>query len=171
MIGYADRMARDLEIEQDLTFQRREWRVQRVAWVVLALLLLLGLVGAFGDGPLSRRTLRSPDGRLVVRVQAMERHRSPSAIVLRVRPEDGKDTVQVWLNREFAEHQHFETIHPEPESVTVGQDRLVYEFSVGGADDVVEIAFDSLPEGIGAKHVQLGLVDGPSVAFGQFVFP
>ena len=171
MIGYAPRMARDLEVEQDLVFQRREWLVQRVAWAVLALLLLLGFGGAFGDGPLARRTLRSPDGRLVATVARFERHRSPSAVVLRVRPEQGEGTVAVWMSREFAEHQHFETIHPEPESVTVGQDRMVYEFNVGGADDVVEIAFDSLPEGIGGKRVRLGLVDGPTLAFGQFVFP
>lgn len=171
MIGYAAIVARDLQIEQDLGFQRREWRVQRAAWAVVGLLLLMAFGGLFGDGPLARRTLRSPDGRLVARVQKFERHRSPSAIVLRVRPEPGKDSVQVWVSREFAEDQHFETIHPEPDTVTVGGDRIVYEFSVGGAEEQVQIAFQAMPEGLGSHAVRLGLVDGPALAFGQFVFP
>jgi hypothetical protein len=32
------------------SFQRREWRVDRVGWVVMALILVAGLVGVWGAG-------------------------------------------------------------------------------------------------------------------------
>ena len=42
--------AGDLEIVEDLSFQRREWRVQRGGWVVMAVLILLALLGLTGRG-------------------------------------------------------------------------------------------------------------------------
>jgi uncharacterized membrane protein YcaP (DUF421 family) len=38
-----------LEIEQDLTFQQRQWHVQRVAWVSVTLLLVAALWGVLGN--------------------------------------------------------------------------------------------------------------------------
>ena len=104
-------MAGDLQIEEDMRFQRRMWVAQRVGWSVISLVLLVGLLGGFGDGPLARRTLTTADGKLTARVQRMERHRSPSAVVLFVKPEPGEKKVEGWLSRGFADDQTFETIH------------------------------------------------------------
>src|SRR5215203_1974081 len=43
-----------LEVDQDLAFQYREWRVQTIARVLFALFILAALLGVFGSGPLSR---------------------------------------------------------------------------------------------------------------------
>jgi len=48
--------AGDLEIDEDLSFQRREWRVQRGGWVVMAVLILLALLGLTGRGPIRQPT-------------------------------------------------------------------------------------------------------------------
>jgi hypothetical protein len=42
--------AGNLEINQDLRFQRRMWAVQRIGWAVMALIVLVGLVGVVRDG-------------------------------------------------------------------------------------------------------------------------
>lgn len=41
---------RDLESEENLAFQERQWVVQRVAWVVVLALLVAGLLGLLGPG-------------------------------------------------------------------------------------------------------------------------
>ncbi len=46
-MGGAKREA-DLEMRQDLEFQRRMWVVQRVGWVMMALAALAALLGLFG---------------------------------------------------------------------------------------------------------------------------
>src|SRR3712207_4138009 len=51
----------DLEVAEDLTFQRREWAAQRVGWVLLALVIAAALAGLLGRGPLST-TRRESDG-------------------------------------------------------------------------------------------------------------
>jgi uncharacterized membrane protein YcaP (DUF421 family) len=40
-----------LQIDQDLEFQRREWRLQHVAWWGLTAFVVAGLAGLFGVGP------------------------------------------------------------------------------------------------------------------------
>src|SRR4029453_17543698 len=47
---------RSLQIRENITFAHRQWVVQRVAWVGIAALLVLALLGAFGKGPLSHAT-------------------------------------------------------------------------------------------------------------------
>ncbi len=44
----------DLEIPEDLPFQRREWVAERIAWTVMALVVGAAVLGLFGSGWLSR---------------------------------------------------------------------------------------------------------------------
>ncbi len=40
----------DLEIDQDLAFERRQWSVQRVGWGVGALIIVAALLGCSAPG-------------------------------------------------------------------------------------------------------------------------
>lgn len=51
-MGSTERVG-DLELGQDLPFQRREWAVQRIAWAAMAAVLTAALLGLFGSGPVS----------------------------------------------------------------------------------------------------------------------
>ena len=61
----------ELQIEQDMGFQRTEWVVQRAGWVGMALLILAALVGLLGRGPLSAAVARAGDGALSGRVSPL----------------------------------------------------------------------------------------------------
>ncbi len=159
------------EVAEDLGFQRRTWFVQRVGWGVAGLLLVAAALGGFGDGPLARTTKSSADGSLRVRTQRVDRHRSPSALVVTVRPEDAKKSVEVWIDRSFVGDQSFETIHLEPEGVTASGKRYVYEFAVEPEEGEVEISFEAQPDGLGWIDFSVGVVDGPALAFRQLVLP
>ncbi|HPO58399.1 MAG TPA: hypothetical protein PLV53_06100 [Anaerolineaceae bacterium] len=49
-----------LQVDQDMPFQEKEWTAERAGWIIGLLLLLAGLAGLFGGGPLSRA---APPGR------------------------------------------------------------------------------------------------------------
>lgn len=49
---------RSLQIREDPAFQHRQWRVQRVGWLTIGLLLVLALAGVFGKGPASHAHVR-----------------------------------------------------------------------------------------------------------------
>ncbi len=50
-----------------LAAQRRSSRIQRTAWLLMGILLLVAFAGGFGQGPLSHARVRSADGRFEMR--------------------------------------------------------------------------------------------------------
>jgi len=38
----------ELAVGEDLNFQRRWWRFERIAWIIFVLIIVLDLAGAFG---------------------------------------------------------------------------------------------------------------------------
>jgi hypothetical protein len=62
-----------LDDPKSLRTQAREWVVERIAWVVVAGVLIVGLLGFLGPGPLGKRTSVSADGRLSVQFYSVER--------------------------------------------------------------------------------------------------
>ena len=50
----------DLELDQDLGFQRREWSLQRIGWWALTGFVVVASLGLFGGGPLSRGRVGDP---------------------------------------------------------------------------------------------------------------
>ncbi|HEV2128712.1 MAG TPA: hypothetical protein VGR22_08850, partial [Thermomicrobiales bacterium] len=64
----------DLEVDEDIEFQEREWKVQRVGWALMLVVIVLALVGLFGTGPLSAVEREADDGTLVLEYQRFVRH-------------------------------------------------------------------------------------------------
>lgn len=54
----------DLQISEDMEFQRRSWIVQRTGWAIFALVILLAALGVSGDGMLSSARAGQEDGGL-----------------------------------------------------------------------------------------------------------
>ena len=68
----------ELEFEQDLSFQRREWSIQRAGWLVMATIVIAGLIGLFGAGPLSSANAEA--GPLQLQYSRFERRHAPSEL-------------------------------------------------------------------------------------------
>ena len=101
----------DLELGQDLPFQRRTWLVQRVGWGVVLLLLLAAAAGLLGRGPLSEKTARSADGALGVRYGRFVRHRAPTTVQLQLAPDVAdQGQVRLWLDLRYLEGVTIENI-------------------------------------------------------------
>src|SRR5688572_4253605 len=162
----------DLEINHDLNFERRSWKVERVAWVVAALILLAALLGFLGPGPLGKATAASPDKSISLDYYRMERHQAPAQWRLQI---DGKlakqGELRLWVHRRFVEAIATLQIDPEPESVEIQDERFVYAFKALKAPPIIKVFFRFEPNKIGRTPAQLGIVDGPAVEFSQFYLP
>ena len=103
----------DLELEEDIGFQRRDWLLRRIAWAVLALVFLAALLGIFGNGILSKATLGDDGMPLQVEYERFGRHKAPMDLKMRLGPEavqEGK--VRLWLERSYLNTMQVETIVP-----------------------------------------------------------
>ena len=81
----------ELDTTEDPVFERRQWRMERIAWTLLGVVVLLALTGLLGaGGPLSTTHAVSADGSLRVEYPRFARRQAESDITLHVAvPGDG----------------------------------------------------------------------------------
>jgi hypothetical protein len=160
-----------LQVDQDLEHERREWRIERIAWVVFALILLAALAGAFGDGPLARGQAGVVDTALWVDFERLERARDQShlEIYMRLEAEDG--LARLSLNRAYVEAINIRSIRPQPQSEVLAGDRVIYIFEVEATDQPLQVTIDYEAATIGSVDAHLALEGGPSLTFSQFIYP
>jgi hypothetical protein len=99
-------------VEEDMRFQRREWRIKRLAWAVFAIAVFAALCGVFSRGPFSETRAASDDGALVVEYARFERDGAPSRLVVHVPATDG--AASVYLDRSFHETFSVDGVEPRP---------------------------------------------------------
>jgi hypothetical protein len=161
-----------LEIKQDLTFQRREWRIQRVVWLLLAALLVAALAGLLGPGPLSS-TSRQAAG-FDVHYLRFTRWQAPHTLTITVLPSAGP-TVALAINRSYLDSMQVQQITPQPASVKLSGNNYIFDFDNRRAQLPTDIAFDLQPSSMGTVHAIIGLLTPgsptASVHLTQLVYP
>lgn len=161
----------ELELTQDLKFTRREWRVQRVAWVAFGVILLAALLGVFGPGPISSDEVSSDGGGLTVTYQRFNRKGAQNAVDVSVEPELlAGGQVELRLDRTWLSDVEVERITPQPSSTVVERDAIVYTFEVLTPEEPATISFDGTVAGLGPAtgHVAAG---AEQATFRQMFYP
>jgi len=161
----------DLQLEQDLVLQQRTWRVQRIGWVVLALIVLCGTLGLFGGiGPLNSTSTQAADGSMVVHYPRFGRYVGPTEFAIELpatRASGG--TIELALERAYLDQWEMYGISPQPDGEKAVGDWMVYEFSVGEA--AMRIDFHGRPHTVGWLRGRVRVGDGEPVALATWVHP
>ena len=156
---------RSLEIDEDVAFQRKEWRFQRVGLAALFLFVLAALLGLTGmGGPLSRGEAGDSNGPLRVEYERFVRRGSSSKVTLHVHGATG--AIRFWVSAPYLEHVQIDSVAPAPDLESVETDRHIYGIRAGSPD--VSVTVNLRHEEAGRLEAEIGLVDGPSVRFTQF---
>lgn len=167
------RVSSELGIEEDIESQRREWAIERIGWAGMALVVVLGLAGVFGGGPLSGAEVSTPDARLTLRYQRFTRHGAPSTLEVEfdhARSEDDS-LATVWFDREFLDGVQVQGIIPEPVESEMDEDRVIFAFSRDESAARAAVVFDIVADRMGARAGMIGAGSGSGVRFRQFVYP
>jgi hypothetical protein len=90
-------MTETLQIDEDIPFQQRSWRLQRYAWIAIGVAALGAILGVFGDGPLSHAEARSASGRTTLTFERFSRRdtRTVAALKIHGAPQDRELVVRV----------------------------------------------------------------------------
>jgi hypothetical protein len=170
--GSGLRRVGDLEIEQDLPFQRREWIAERVGWAGMALVIVAALLGLFGTGLLGKATAGDTEGVLWIEYDRFGRFVAPSTLVVYLGPGAAPQGVaRVWLDRRYLESVQIEQVTPEPDNVVAGLDRLIFVFRVAEPGQPTAVKFYLQTEQFGLLTGRAGLAGGEPLRFRQFIYP
>jgi hypothetical protein len=158
---------RSPEIEEDLPFQHRNWRAQRIGWALLGAVVLAGLAGLLGSGPLSSAQDSGGAG-LTVEYERFVRHGAQSKIEVIV----GKpaNTVRIAISRSFLEASEMRQILPAPLQARAGDGFVVYVFERAGSGPM-HVTFVFQPDELGSHEVQIAVDDASALALRQFTYP
>lgn len=164
--------ASDLELDQNPEFERRTWAVERLAWVVMAMIGLAALLGLLGPGPLSKTIAGEESGPLWLEYSRFGRFKAPLMLRIHLGPKAGQHgPVRLWLSREYMEGVQVESVTPPPVHVEAGPEQLTYVFAVGELTHSTAVSLSLKAEQIGRRQGCVGLMNGPTLCFHQFIYP
>ena len=151
--------------------QRIEWRVERIAWLVMGLLLLASLLGLFGYGPVSRTTLGQP-GTLTLEHERLQRSSAPSEwkfVAAAALARDG--LLRIRIDERLVEAMHIDAVTPQPRAVIAGDGYTEFVFDVADGRGDVHIKFDYRPVTFGRSRGRIAIAGAPPIHVDQFVYP
>src|SRR5689334_19759976 len=162
----------ELSINQDLSFQRRMWKAERVGWAVIAALLAAGMAGLFGQGPVSRVTTKESSP-LAVAYERFGRYQAPQQLEVFFtsdRPQD--DILSLQINREFLDKVQIGRIMPTPLEERATPDGVMFLFPIirqNGGRAHITVMYQ--PEMIGDLPATFTLENTTSIRIHQFIYP
>ena len=162
----------DIEAGCDLPFERKWWRVQRVSWLVLCLLLLGGIAGFFGNGLFSKTTAHSPGGEVQVRYAYLARRETPNNVELHLqKPVLGSGQVHVQLNGVLVDRLQLKSITPKPLAAEPLADGVRFTFPTDPQSDTATILLSESPTEPGFVEGVVTVDGAEPVRLPMFVYP
>ena len=161
-----DRKQAQDDFESELVFHRREWRIQRFGWVLVALFLALAVAGLFGNGPLSRVHADNAAG--AIDYERFTRYGLSTDLV--VTPAGSAPGVsRVAISADYLEAFRIERITPQPATVRMTGRDIVYEFA--SAAPGASISFHIRPQRLWRKRATLAIDGGAPLHISQLTYP
>jgi hypothetical protein len=152
------------QIDEDLKFQRREWKIQRVSWIAMALMIVAALLGVFGTGPLSSATIEGEGLRLEhERFCRLER-----GTQLRFTIGGTGDPVHLLIGGDYLDSVMIDRVTPEPAKAEAVSDGVVFQFAVQGP---AAVTFHLTPKKFGLFFGKARLGQAESINFAQLIYP
>jgi len=160
----------NLEIDQDMDFQHKEWSVERWGWIIMALLAIAGLLGLFGQGPLSITTVEN--GPVQVEYGRFERLLAPTHWNIQL--DEGavqNGEVRLRVEENLLNRYNIQQIEPQPKSEELAPDYTTFVFKAPQGGQGMNIHFNLEPNKPGQASGQVGLESGPMLQLNQFIYP
>lgn len=160
-----------IQINEDLAHQRLEWRLERIGWAVMALLVLAGLLGLFGYGPVSRASAGDA-ATLSLDYDRFQRASAPSEYRFSASPAlSGDGEVRLRFDGGLMDQVELDSVLPEPREVRAGPGYTEFAFATDGGDQPAEIVFQFRQATFGHVRGHVTAQGAPPLLVDQYVLP
>lgn len=162
---------RELELKQDLAFQRREWLGQRVGWWVLAAFVVAASLGLFGGGPLSAAQAGTPGAPLWIEYERFVRVGAPTRISVHTSVAASTNGIRLRIRRSYFEALKIDRMVPEPAAVAIGENDVTMRFdSVVSGPAPFTVILDVEPLRAGRHRAAFDVDGAGGVTFAQLAY-
>lgn len=162
----------DLQIDSDMAFSHREWAVERMAWVAMAMILVLAFVGVFGSGPAAWGVARSEGGLLEVRYPRFTRFDARVRLGIDVAPEAARGGIfQIEMSRDYLQDFRIDSMVPDPDSVESAGATVRYRFLQAEEGAGLTVSLSMAAEGRGWVDAMVDVPGDKPVVISQFIYP
>jgi hypothetical protein len=154
----------DLEIEEELDLHEKGWRLQRFGWGFIYLIVLLGAIGLFGDGLLSKKTITTNE--ISVEYDRFYRHEAHMELKIDI-PSNQPEGFFISFPNGYLKNFRIESVFPEATAVKISGDRVNYLFAGEGHSSLV---FYLVPQAMGniSGVVQINQTE---FSISHFIYP
>ncbi len=156
VLDHIPRVENAVSVGEDLDFQRRWWRLEKAAWLVLVLVLIADALGAFGRGWIARGERHTTDGTLRLQYERIERAGTPSNMLITFSPSAVHDQkVRLFSSNTIVNELGAQRIIPQPTLSEIGPGGITYTFPTSGSPAAVSIALQPSYPGIHRFEIEV----------------
>jgi hypothetical protein len=157
-------------VGEDLEFQRRWWRFERIIWSFFVLIIICDLLGLFGRGYLAKAQRSTADQTIQVKYERVERVNAPSIMTISFGPSAIRNgQVHLFVSESVVKELGMRRVIPDPGSSTVGNGGVTYIFPATTLPAAVE--FELSPSRPGIPSFTAGIVGAEMVKAKVTVLP
>jgi hypothetical protein len=157
-----------LEIDENFNHHLRAWRIKRVGWILILLILIVAFAGYLGPGPFSKTTLQGRAG-LGLKYERISRYNAPAHFLINVPA--NKDQLELSINNSFLEKIDIERIDPEPAEMRLAGDKHTWVFANAQTNSPSQIRISFRPESFGSAHAHFQFAGLGSIEIKPFFLP
>lgn len=152
--SYKDSIDLNIDLDEDPSFQEKDWRFQRIAWFIMMLIVIAALVGIFGDGPFSLGNIAADDGTSVVYERITRIHKQTSTAILIPlptsalsisNPKEAESYFDVAMSADFVHRMGLTSIVPTPRRMIQTDSMVVFRFGAFPETRGLQITFNWQP--------------------------
>lgn len=162
--------SRRYPVQEHMRWQRIEWRIQRIGYICLFAVVLLGACGLFSKGVLSDKKVVSAEGSLQVEYERFGRLDSDMAMTIRIKPrQSGHFTLMI--NGEEMDNFQIQSLQPQPQQAVSSKNTLELSWRFPGRREGATVWVGLQAQKPGRYPVTITLDDSASVQFTQWIYP
>lgn len=146
----------EIAVGEDLEFQHRWWKFERVVWSLFCILLALDVSGLLGRGPLAHARSRASDGSMAVKYDRIERTGTPAMMDISFGPNalhDGR--AQLYVSETMVKQLGTQRVVPAPMTTEIGHGGLTYTFPASAPPASVQFALEPPAPGVYTFTLQI----------------
>lgn len=164
------KVSNEIAVGEDLEFQRKWWRFEKIVWPILLAIVVIDLLGGFGRGWLARARRSTPDQALTLDYERIVRASTPSIMTFQFGDaaiHGGR--VILFISDSIVKPLGAQRVAPQPALSSVGNGGITYVFPASRGPAMVQIQLE--PSFPGAHKFRVEVQGSPAIDGSMFVMP